>query len=95
MTCSTCRGFTRGKVQLKRERVDLADIVAKAIEMTSPAIESRSHVLTVDVPRGLVIDGDTARLAQVVANLLTNAAKYTDAGGQIEVSGGPRGPRPC
>jgi signal transduction histidine kinase/DNA-binding response OmpR family regulator len=80
--------ITRGKVQLKRERIDLADIVAKAIEMTSPAIESRMHVLTVDVPRGLVVDGDAARLAQVVANLLTNAAKYTDPGGQIEVSGG-------
>ena len=44
--------ITRGKVQLRRERIDLADIVAKAIEMTSPAIESRRHTLTVDVPRG-------------------------------------------
>ena len=79
--------ITRGKVQLKRERMDLADIVAKAIEMTSPAIESRRHLLTVDVPRGLVVDGDAARLAQVTANLLTNAAKYTDPGGQIAVSG--------
>jgi len=79
--------ITRGKVQLKRERIDLADIVAKAIEMTSPAIESRRHILTVDVPRGLVVDGDAARLAQVTANLLTNAAKYTDPGGQILVSG--------
>ena len=79
--------ITRGKVQLKRERIDLADIVAKAIEMTSPAIESRRHTLTVDVPRGLVVDGDAARLAQVTANLLTNAAKYTDPGGQIAVSG--------
>ena len=79
--------ITRGKVQLKRERIDLADIVAKAIEMTSPAIESRRHLLTVDVPRGLVVDGDAARLAQVTANLLTNAAKYTDPGGQIAVSG--------
>ena len=79
--------ITRGKVQLKRERIDLADIVAKAIEMTSPAIESRRHILTVDVPRGLVVDGDAARLAQVTANLLTNAAKYTDPGGQIAVSG--------
>ena len=79
--------ITRGKVQLKRERVDLADIVAKAIEMTSPAIEGRRHTLTVDVPRGLVVDGDAARLAQVTANLLTNAAKYTDPAGQIAVSG--------
>ena len=79
--------ITRGKVQLKRERIDLADIVAKAIEMTSPAIETRRHTLTVDVPRGLIVDGDAARLAQVTANLLTNAAKYTDPGGQIAVSG--------
>ena len=79
--------ITRGKVQLRRERIDLADIVAKAIEMTSPAIESRRHTLTVDVPRGLIVDGDAARLAQVTANLLTNAAKYTDPGGQIAVSG--------
>ena len=88
--------ITRGKVQLKRERIDLADIVAKAIEMTSPAIESRRHLLTVDVPRGLVVDGDAARLAQVTANLLTNAAKYTDPGGQIAVSGSAdRTPRLC
>jgi signal transduction histidine kinase/DNA-binding response OmpR family regulator len=79
--------ITRGKVQLKRERIDLADIVAKAIEMTSPAIESRRHTLIVDVPRGLVVDGDAARLAQVTANLLTNAAKYTDPAGHITVSG--------
>jgi CheY-like chemotaxis protein len=79
--------ITRGKVQLKRERVELADVVAKAIEMTSPAIEERRHVLRVHVPRGLVVDGDPARLAQVVANLLTNAAKYTDPGGEIVVAG--------
>ena len=79
--------ITRGKVQLRNERVDLADIVAKALEMTSPAIEGRRQVLTVQVPRGLVVEGDAARLAQVMANLLTNAAKYTDAGGEITVSG--------
>jgi signal transduction histidine kinase len=79
--------ITRGKVQLKRETVDLADVVAKAIEMTSPAIEERRHVLKVDVPRGLTVQGDPGRLAQVVANLLTNAAKYTDAGGTIVVTG--------
>ena len=75
--------ITRGQVQLKRERVDLADVVAKALEMTAPAIEERRHVLSVDVPRGLIVNGDAARLAQVIANLLTNAAKYTDPGGTI------------
>jgi signal transduction histidine kinase/DNA-binding response OmpR family regulator len=79
--------IARGTVQLKREPVDLADVVAKAIEMTSPAIDERRHVLTVEMPRGLSVDGDPARLAQVVANLLSNAAKYTDPGGAIGVSG--------
>jgi signal transduction histidine kinase len=79
--------ITRGTVQLKRARVDLADVVAKAIEMTSPAIEERRHQLNVQVPRGLEVQGDAARLAQVLANLLTNAAKYTDPGGAVSVEG--------
>ena len=79
--------ITRGKVQLRRERVDLADVVAKAIEMTSPAIEERRHTLNVTVTRGLTVDGDPARLAQIVANLLTNAAKYTDPAGAIAIDG--------
>jgi signal transduction histidine kinase len=78
--------IARGKVQLKRERLDFADVVARAIEMTSPAIDDRRHVLEVDVPRGLIVDADAARLAQVLANLLTNAAKYTDPGGRIRIS---------
>jgi signal transduction histidine kinase len=80
--------ITRGKVQLKRSRVDLADLVAKAIEMTGPAIEERRHTLRVEVSKGLLVDGDPARLSQVIANLLTNAAKYTDPGGRIQVLGG-------
>ena len=82
--------ITRGKVQLRRARLDFADIVAKSIEMASPAIEERRHVLNVDVARGLVVEGDAARLSQVVANLLTNAAKYTDPGGRIDVTGSVR-----
>ncbi len=78
--------ITRGQVQLRREYVDLADVIAKSIEMTSPAIEERHHTLRVDVPRGVGTDGDPARLAQVFGNLLTNAAKYTDPGGVIRVS---------
>ena len=78
--------IARGQVQLKRERIDIADIVAKALEMNAPAIEERRHVLNVHVPRGLVVSGDAARLAQVLTNLLTNAAKYTDRAGTITIT---------
>ncbi len=81
--------IARGKVQLKREPVDFADVTARAIEMTSPAIDDRRHMLTVDVPRGCMVYADAGRLAQVLANLLTNAAKYTDAGGHIRITARP------
>ena len=79
--------ITRGKVELKRSLVDMADVVARAIELASPLIEQRQHNLKVELPRGLVVMGDPTRLAQAVSNLLTNAAKYTDAGGNISVKG--------
>jgi PAS domain S-box-containing protein len=79
--------ITRGKIELKKEILDLASVVAKAVEMTSPLLEERRHTLTISVPRGrLWILGDSTRLSQVIANLLTNAAKYTDPGGRVEVS---------
>jgi signal transduction histidine kinase/DNA-binding response OmpR family regulator len=77
--------IARGKIELRLERVDLADVVAKAIEMASPLLEEREHDLSIDVPRGITIDADPARLAQVIANLLTNAAKYTEKGGRIAI----------
>ena len=78
--------ITRGKIELKRERVEMAEVVAKAIEMASPLIEQRQHRLDVSVPRsGLAVHGDQVRLAQVVSNLLNNAAKYTEPKGQISV----------
>jgi signal transduction histidine kinase len=77
---------TRGQVHLHIAPANLGEIVAQAIEMTSPAIEARHHSLIVEVPSGLHVDGDRARLSQVVANLLTNAAKYTDANGTIRVT---------
>ena len=75
--------IARGKVALKQEPLELADIIGKAIEMVSPLLEQRAHTLIVDVPRGLELDGDPTRLSQVISNLLTNAAKYTPAAGRI------------
>ncbi|HET9929098.1 MAG TPA: ATP-binding protein, partial [Polyangiaceae bacterium] len=83
--------IARGKVQLKRELVDIGEVTARAIEMTSPLIDDRRHVLDVAAPRGVIVYGDASRLAQVVANLLTNAAKYTDPGGRIAVTIEPVG----
>jgi PAS domain S-box-containing protein len=76
--------ITRGKLQLRRERVDLASVVQSAVEGSRPLIESSAHQLTVALPpEPLPLDADPTRLAQVFANLLTNAAKYTDKGGRI------------
>jgi signal transduction histidine kinase/DNA-binding response OmpR family regulator len=78
--------ITRGKIELKRERIEIAEIVAKAIEMASPLIEQRQHSLMVDLPRhGLAIEADAIRMAQVVANLLNNAAKYTEPHGTLAI----------
>ena len=78
--------IARGRVELKTEIVEVAEVVAKAIEMASPLLEQRNHTLKVDVPRrGLRVDGDTTRLGQVISNLLTNAAKYTPPNGVVTV----------
>jgi signal transduction histidine kinase len=80
--------IARGKIVLRQQRVEMADIVAAAIETTSPLLEERHHQLHVDVPRpGLLVLGDVARLTQVVVNVLSNAAKYTDPRGHIRVTG--------
>ena len=79
--------ITRGKVELRREVVDVHDVVGRAVEISTALMEQRAQVLTVDVPAGpLYVDGDPIRLAQILANLLTNAAKYTQRGGAIKVT---------
>jgi signal transduction histidine kinase len=78
--------ITRGELQLARRTLELSDVVAHAIEMASPLLEERAHRLRTCVPHNLMVVGDPDRLAQVVSNVLTNAAKYTPNGGHIEVT---------
>ncbi len=78
--------ITRGKIELRKELVELTAIVQSAIETSRPLIEAARHQLTVDLPQEpLLLDADPVRLAQVFANLLNNAAKYTAEGGRIWV----------
>ncbi len=78
--------ITRGKIQLHRSTFELSEALARAIETASPLFEQKRQVVHIDVPQtGLAVEGDLQRLAQVVANLLTNAAKYTEDGGRIDI----------
>ncbi len=79
--------ITSGKIELSRERIVLRDTVSKAIEQVEPLLEQRHHEVRIDVPHGLAVAGDPVRLAQVLSNLISNAAKYTEPGGRIEVAG--------
>ena len=77
--------ITRGKIALERSVVEVGLVVQKAVEMASPLLEGRQHRLALDVPAGLTVQGDPIRLAQVLSNLLTNAARYTPPGGHVAV----------
>ena len=79
--------ITRGNINLSREAVSVTTIVARAIETIAPLIAEQRHELTVEVgEEALEVEGDLTRLTQVLGNLLNNAAKYTDPGGNISVS---------
>jgi len=76
--------ITSGKIGLVKEPIDLRLAVDSAVESTTPQMDSRKHVLSVTtLPEPIFVDGDMARLAQVFANLLSNAAKYTAPGSPI------------
>jgi PAS domain S-box-containing protein len=83
--------ITQGKLVLKKERVMLTSIVDAAVETARPLLDSKSHHLVVTLPgQEIQLEVDPLRLSQVLSNFLTNAAKYTDAGGHIALSGSVR-----
>ena len=79
--------ITRGLMELRVMRLDLASVIRNAVEASRPLVELGNHTLQVSVPEQMLpLEGDAVRLAQVFANLLNNAAKYTDRGGHIWLS---------
>lgn len=83
---------TQGKILLRHERVVIEALLSQSIEATRPAMESRGHTVVLHpVNASLAVPGDPVRLAQVIENLLNNAAKYSPDGGRIEVSAQPAG----
>jgi signal transduction histidine kinase len=84
--------ITRGKINLTRQMVELEGLISRAIETVHPLFDERKHQLTLELPEpGVKVFGDPTRLTQAIANVLGNAAKYTDQGGQVIVSAVTRG----
>ncbi|HYW58674.1 MAG TPA: PAS domain S-box protein [Polaromonas sp.] len=78
--------LTTGKIRFKAEQVAYAQVVSRSVEAVRPLMDARRHQLTVSMPdAGFWVQGDSTRLTQVLQNLLTNAAKYTPEGGEIEL----------
>ena len=74
----------RGKIELRRERIELATVIARAIETVQPLVDADSHELIVQLSsESLPIDADPVRVSQIIGNLLANAAKYTESNGRI------------
>ena len=79
--------ISRGLVELKKEPLEIRDFVLPALETSRPLIDARRHQFSMTLPpEPLWVEGDRIRLAQIVSNLINNAAKYTDEGGHIELS---------
>jgi CheY-like chemotaxis protein len=84
--------IARGGVELKKTTVELSGIVSEAIETAEPLFKRKRLVLSISVPQtGLKIHGDPVRLVQILSNLLTNAAKFTDDEGQVAIVAAARG----
>jgi signal transduction histidine kinase len=84
--------ITQGRMELRRERLDITTALRMAVETSRPLIEASRHTLSVMLPpQAIWLDIDPVRLAQVFSNLLNNAAKYTEAGGRIAVTAERRG----
>ena len=79
--------ITRGQIELRKERVDLAAVIQSAVEVSKTLIEEFDHHLAISLPaEPLTVEADPVRLEQIISNLLNNAAKYTDPGGRIWLS---------
>jgi PAS domain S-box-containing protein len=78
--------ITEGRIELRREPLDVSAIVAQAVETVEPLIRERGHTMLVgSIYEPVYVEGDHVRLVQCIANILTNAAKYTDPGGEIRL----------
>jgi len=83
--------MVRGQIALQRSRIELGEVVRHAIETSQPLVKARRHKLHVEIQSDVQLDGDLTRLAQVLGNLLNNAAKYTDEGGEIWLTASQQG----
>src|SRR5262249_31219350 len=84
--------INKGRLELHKQAVDLATVVRQAVETARPQIDERRHRLTVSLPEEAIhLEADPTRLEQVLWNLLNNAAKYTEPGGEIRLTAGREG----